>query len=622
MIRNLIGLLIMVLLVIWGMGWYHFDSTKTLKGQPLSLSHWEDTTATATLANVMTQKEKGFESIPNQRHNFGYTTSIHWFKFHLQAYSIPEELSLEVQNHLINFIELYEIRDGKARSLGKSGDRLAFYQRPTPSRTFVYPISLEANEQADYYLRIDKRYENLATEIVLWHTNDFEDRDQREYLLWGIFVGVVLFIILLNFIFWNTTKDSVYLWYSAYILGLTLRQLADSGLGFQYIWPNLPALNYPDAIIQALWLYVPAQLQFQQQFLELKQAHKYIYRITQLLKYTFLVCSCVLLLLQFSGIIFQYTSSPIIISRIHIVLSTSTLFVFIWIVVFQLRSDDSLKRMYGAGLGLQMVGQIIIIFQNLLRNSVGGPFFVDSYVILFFIFFIDLVVFAYLLAYRYRKSLADNQELQIKLVQAQQATNQKIIDVLESERQQINEILLTDVGQRLHTSLQSLVGSSPSPLLTDAVRLIDKSQEDLGRITANKLPVTFIEKGLVKSLTELTEQLNKTQKVQFRFIQKGELKQLPVNDEIQLYRISTELVNNILKHAQATYAEIRLDQQPNTLILRVEDNGIGIDTLKMKEGGGGIGFKNLYARAQQINAEVELNSNHEGTTISLKIQTS
>lgn len=620
MIRNLIGLLVLVVLIIWGMGWYHLDSTKTIKGQPLLLFHWEDSTAKATLWQVI--QADNFKLTQQQRHNFGYTASIHWFKFRVETQGVPQELSLEIKNHLINHLELFEIHEGKVTSLGKSGDWLPFSQRPTPSRTFVYPISLEAYDEADYYLRLDKRYENLATEITLWQTNDFEDRDQREYLLWGIFIGVVLFIIILNLIFWNTTKDTVYLWYSAYIVGLTLRQLADSGLGFQYIWPHLPTLNYPDAVIQALWLYVPAQLQFQQQFLGLKQNHPLSFKLTQVLKYTFLICSVILLLFQISGIIYQYTFAPIILSRIHAVISTSTLLVFIWVLTLQLQSHDSLKRMYGVGLGLQMVGQIFIIVQNLLRNKINGLYFIDSYLILFFIFFIDLVLFAYLLAYRYRKSLTDNQQLQLNLVQTQQTTNQKIIEVLESERQQVNQILLNDVGQRLTASQSALTDAKSSSILMDALHLIGNAKEDLSRITENKLPIEFIEKGLIQSLMELTAQLNQSQKVTFRFIQIGTLHKLSIKDEIQLYRITTELINNILKHAQATQAEVCLEQQANHLILRVEDNGKGIDTIKIKEGGGGIGFKNLYARAHEIGAEVVLDSNSKGTTISLKIQTS
>lgn len=620
MIRNLIGLLVLVVFIIWGMGWYHLDSTKKLKGQPITLFHWEDSTAKATLSQVM--RTEDFKLVTQQRPNFGYTESIHWFKFRLETQSIPQEVSLEIKNLLINHLELFEVHEGKVTSLGKSGDGLPFSQRPTPSRTFVYPISLEAYDAADFYLRLDKRYENLATEITLWNTGDFENRDQREYLLWGIFVGVVLFIIILNIIFWNATQDTVYLWYSAYIAGLTLRQFADSGLGFQYLWPNLPALNYPDAIIQSLWLYVPAQLQFQQQFLELRKTNPLNYKISQALKYTFLLCLTVLVFLQISGIINKYTAAPLLISRVHAVLSTCTMISFLWIVVIQLRSDDSLKKMYGVGLGVQMIGQFFIIIQNLLRNKVNGLFFIDSYFILFFIFFIDLILFAYLLAYRYRKSLNENQQLQLNLIQTQQATNQKIIEVLDSERQQVHEMLLSDVGQRLTASQNALINAKHSPILTDALRLIGNANEDLSRISENRLPVEFIEKGLTQSLTEFTKQLNQSQKVKFSFKQIGELHKLAIKDEIQLYRISTELVNNILKHAQATRAEIRLEQKHNCLILCVEDDGKGIDIAKIQGGGGGIGFKNLYARAQELNAEVLLDSTDKGTCISLKIQTS
>lgn len=620
MIRNLIGLLVLVMVIIGGMGLYHLDSIKTIKGLPLTLSHWEDTTAHATLEQVM--RTNAFKESQQQRHNFGYTESIHWFKFRLHNGGIPQELSLEIKNHLINHLELFEVKNNTISSLGQSGDAVVFTQRPTPSRTFVYPISLNPHDEALYYLKLDKRYENLATEITLWQTNDFEDRDQREYLLWGIFIGVVLFIVILNIIFWNTTSDSVYLWYSASILGLTLRQLADSGLGFQYLWPQLPALNYPDAVIQALWLYVPAQIQFQQQFLGLRQNQPLIYKITQVLKYVFLVCSAVLLFLQVSGIIYRFTAAPILISRIHAVISTSTLILFVAISFRQLQSDNSLKKMYGLGLGLQMSGQIVIILQNLLRNKINGLFFIDSYFILFFVFFIDLVLFAYLLAYRYRQSLNENQQLRLDLIQTQQATNQKIIAVLQAERQQINELLLNEVGQRLLASQTTLEHSETSALLSDALQLITNAYDDLSRITENRLPIAFIEKGLAESLNELTGQLNRTQKINFTFVRSKLLPTLTVQQEIQLYRICTELINNILKHSEATEAEVRLEYDSPFLSLCIKDNGKGMDINKIEAVGGGIGFKNVYARARDLNAPVLIEPAPVGTAISLKIQTS
>lgn len=608
------------MLIIGGMGRYHLDAIKTIKGLPLTLLYWEDTTARATLEQVM--RTNSFKVSQQKRHNFGYTESIHWFKFQLNNREVPQELSLEIKNHLINHLELFEVKNNKISSLGQSGDAVVFTQRPTPSRTFVYPISLNPYDEAYYYLKLDKRYENLATEITLWQTNDFEDRDQREYLLWGIFIGVVMFIVILNIIFWNTTLDTVYLWYSTYILGLTLRQLADSGLGFQYLWAELPALNYPDPVIQALWLYVPAQIQFQQQFLGLRQNQLRIYKITQVLKYLFLVCSAVLLLLQVSGIIYQFTAAPILIARIHAVISTSTLIVFLLIAFQQSKSDNSLKRMYGLGLGLQMSGQIVIILQNLLRNKINGLFFIDSYFILFFVFFIDLVLFAYLLAYRYRQSLNENQQLQLDLIQTQQATNQKIIAVLESERQQANELLLNEVGQRLRASQTTLEHSEASVLLTDALKLITNAYDDLSRITENRLPLAFIEKGLAESLSKLTEQLNRAQKIIFKFVKSSHLPTLTVQQEIQLYRISTELINNILKHSEATEAEVKLEYDSHFLLLCIKDNGKGMDIIKMEALGGGIGFKNVYARARELNAQVLVDSVPVGTAISLKIQTS
>ncbi|MBD2701460.1 hypothetical protein IC229_12485 [Spirosoma sp. BT702] len=617
MARNLMVLFVVVVLSISGFAWYHAKSIRPLKTLPLRLAHWEDTTSRANIQQVL--RSTGFESTKEGRQNFGYTESIHWFRCHLDSDSLPEELTLEIRNHVINYVELLVIQQGKIVSLTKTGDWLPFSYRPIPTKTFAFPIDSHANPTADYYLRIDNRYENLATEILLWQTSDFEDKEQREYFLWGIFTGVVALVVLLNLIFWNVTSDKVYFWYALYIAGLSVRQFADSGLGFQYVWANFPAINAPNPVIEAIWLYIPAAIQFQQYFLDLRHTDRPLFRTGQILKYILWIGLVIMIGLQVADIPRHYPSTTVVITSIHAVLANVIMFVFIWSSVVALRSNDDLKRAYGAAFALQTLAQAGNVIQNTMRFQTGSTYLIDPYLILIAVFFIDLVVFAYLLAYRFRHSLSQNQQLRIDLAQSQQDMNQQIIGVLDSERQHIHHLLRSDVGQRLQQTRQLLTNVAPSPLLTDSVRLIEQVDNDLEQIVQNKLPVSVVEKGLVNSLHELAEQLNQTQSVQFTFQQKGPIPKLTTEQEVQLYRIGNELVNNILKHAQATSAQIELETNSEGILLTVRDDGKGFDTSAVSEKTGGIGVRNLYTRVRNLQAELRMESGRSGTSITVRI---
>jgi signal transduction histidine kinase len=622
MTRNLILLFSLVILAILGFAWYHAKSVGPLKVLPLQLAHWEDTTGRATIRQVM-QPGARFDPAPSGKLNFGYTESIHWLRYRLEPGRVPNELTLEIRNHVINYIDLIAVRQGKIVSMTQTGNWFPFARRPTPTKTFAFPI--DASQPTDYYLRLDNRYENLATDILLWRTSDFENKEQREYFLWGIFTGVVILVVLLNLIFWKATADRVYLWYAIYITGLSVRQYADSGLGFQYLWPAFPEINAPNPVIQSVWLYIPAVLQFQQYFLNLRQDNHALYRTTQILKYILWAGSIVLLVLQLTGVSRQFPQTEAIITSIHAVLAITLLAVFLWVSLVAVRSDDNLKRIYGVGFSIQTVGQILNVIQNLLRFSTGSHYFIDPYLILTVIFFIDLVVFAYLLSYRYRQSFRQNQELQISLAQARQETNQQIIDLLDSERRHIHQLLLSEVGERLHKTRQTLSGVNPSPMLADAVRLIGQIDQDLEQIAQNKLPVAVVEKGLIQSLTELVQQLNQTQSVQFTFTQTGGQPVLTIEQEVQLYRIITELITNVIKHAQASHAQVTLATEGGVISVTVSDDGKGFDRVN-PERSEGIGLQNLDARARDLQAQVRQESGDSGTKTTVlipsKIQTS
>lgn len=618
MIRNLVLLFAGVVILMVGFAAYHVSSLKTIVVRPIPLYHWEDTSAVATVPEVI--RAGRFTPLKAKRFNAGYTESAHWFRFRLSANSQPVEYSFEIRNHTINQVELFELKKGSLRSLGRTGSRFPFAQRPSPTKTFVYLLDLPTHQQADYYLRLDNRYENLATELKLWKTSNFEDKEQREYFLWGLFAGMASLIIVLTFLFYATTRDPVYGWYGLYIVGLSLRQLADTGLGFQFVWPRLPAINHPDAVIEALWFYVPAMLHFQQHFLQLRSTVRWLFWATQFLKYTFILVLTLLIVSQLTGLTQEYTGSYRLVSLTHSLLANVTFVLFVaTIITVGLKTKDPVKQLYIAGFAIQTIGQVFIVFQNLMRYRADGVFFVDAYLIIMVNFFIDLVIFAYLLAYRYRKSLDEQRQLEIDLAQTQGKTNTTIIDLLEIERQDVGQRLLTDVGERLTQTRSLLDTQATSPLLTDAVRLIDKTDACLNEILHDSPPPDLLEKGLATALTELVAQRNRSGNVhlEFRHEQDGASSELSAAQIRQLYRIANELTHNLVKHAEATQGTIVLSQKQSSWQLTVADNGRGFDPTHTSTKDG-IGLKNIRARAQTLNARVQLESDHTGTTIRVR----
>ena len=614
MIRNLVVLFVVVLLLVLGLASYHFTSVRAITVQPVPIYHWEDTTARATVRDAIHYRR--FTRVRERRFNAGYSESAHWFRFRLKSGHRPAELSFEIRDHTLDRVELFELKNGTLRSLGQTGSRFPFVQRPSPTKTFVYLLSVEANQRAEYYLRLDKRYENLATELKLWRTSDFEDKEQREYFLWGMASGFAGLVVALAFLFYATTRDPVYGWYGLYTFGLSLRQLADTGLGFQFIWPALPALNHPDAVIEALWIYIPALFQFQQHFLQLRTTARWVFWPMQVVKYAFFVALLVLVISQLTGLAQSYPGSYRLVTLVHTILANCAFVLFIGTIFVGLKSNYSVRRLYAIGFGIQIFGQLFIFAQNLMRYRPDGVFFVDAYLIVLVNFFIDIVIFAYLLAYRYRQSLDEQRQLEITLAQARQQTNATIIDVLEAERQQVGDLLRSDVGGRLTHTRALLSEVASTPLLVDALELLDKTDDCLEQILRDNPPPDLMQKGLAGTLSGLVEQRNRAGHIRMQFHHHTQVPQPALTEAQtrQLYRIANELTNNLIKHAQATEASIVLSQQSSGWELTVRDNGRGFDPTRAGSEGG-IGLKNLRARAQALGASVQLESGPSGTTV-------
>ena len=130
---------------------------------------------------------------------------------------------------------------------------------------------------------------------------------------------------------------------------------------------------------------------------------------------------------------------------------------------------------------------------------------------------------------------------------------------------------------------------------------------------------------LAAGLAELVAQCCQTGAIRLTFSDDGSLPAFPPTQTRQLYRMTNELINNIVKHANATEGQVSLQKNPAGWQLTVSDNGRGFDLAQARTAGG-IGLKNIYARALTLGATVQLDSGPTGTTVcvilSKKIQTS
>ena len=173
-----------------------------------------------------------------------------------------------------------------------------------------------------------------------------------------------------------------------------------------------------------------------------------------------------------------------------------------------------------------------------------------------------------------------------------------IIETQENERQRIAQDLHDDLGATL--AMLNSKGKKENFSIENQ-NLIEKAIKDLRSISRNLLPSDFEAFGLIASVEKYLKSLNEQQKVKFTFINFGERVPLKHDTELNIYRIITELSNNVMKHSKAQNATVQLIYHPNHLFVSVEDDGKGLEISKDNLG---IGLKNVISRIEYLQAKV------------------
>ncbi|WP_299988265.1 ATP-binding protein [uncultured Pontibacter sp.] len=137
--------------------------------------------------------------------------------------------------------------------------------------------------------------------------------------------------------------------------------------------------------------------------------------------------------------------------------------------------------------------------------------------------------------------------------------------------------------------------------------LLDEAIQSVRRISHDLLPVVLDKMGLVQAINSLVHSVPPDSGLEVKFTHNLENFRLEARQELLLFRILQELVNNTLKYAEATQITINLHREDDKLTLRYTDNGKGFNydaTLDTGSAGGGLGLKNLQSRVDLLNGAI------------------
>jgi len=181
---------------------------------------------------------------------------------------------------------------------------------------------------------------------------------------------------------------------------------------------------------------------------------------------------------------------------------------------------------------------------------------------------------------------------------------------------------LIALNQRIQLAQLSAADEPTVPeQLAEMQQMTEQTIADLRRLTQDLRPIYLEDLGLVTALDMLARDTSQTLRIPVEFDVSGRERRLPPDLELAFYRIGQEGLSNVVRHAQASYAELHLTFGTENTTLSVRDDGRGFavpESPAEMTGSGHFGLLGIQERAEMMGARFLIESTPgEGTTLTI-----
>ncbi|TAE25571.1 MAG: hypothetical protein EAZ91_18975 [Cytophagales bacterium] len=536
--------------------------------------------------------------------NEGFTTADYWVRFDLSNRSSQSWL-LEIAFGNYSIIDLYAVSKHTGKVIHKrGGDALGRQGREISYHTFVFYLPMSPNEDQTIYIRLSSVFGQVLLPLYIWRQDAFVRSAQVTGLLWGIYYGFLVAIFLYHLTLWFFTRERNYGLISLYLGAYVFYELSRGYcIGVRFLWPgNQWLTNYSVStfftatMIGFLWLYSSV--------LRLNRLGTRLIVVFKGLM-SLVLAGWILTLFSISGV-----SQNFVISAIAFVVALYLLF----IAGYSVYRGNRPARYYVAAV-------VIIILAGIVHtiNRAGG--LSDTNLLAQHSLNIGSMLQLVLLSV----GLANTVRLERREREAKMKAELETAELrgLGEERERLSAEMHDGVGGSvlmLRQAIKQLLKNGDyHQQINKLDQLVLDVYEQVRQVANNLLPAELEQKGMKTALQELTDKLNHISETHFFLLLSGQEDRLTGVIQYQLYLVLVELINNIIKHAQATEASIRFTATATLLTVTIRDNGVGLKT--SPNALEGRGWRNIRLRLSRIDGH-SFKINHqteEGLLVQLTI---
>jgi two-component system sensor histidine kinase UhpB len=202
-----------------------------------------------------------------------------------------------------------------------------------------------------------------------------------------------------------------------------------------------------------------------------------------------------------------------------------------------------------------------------------------------------------------------------------------VLRAQEQERSRIAQDLHDEVNQALTAILLRLEAtiSDASPALRaelqETKQLATQAMEELLHLARQLRPTALDDHGLIAALASQVDDFGHRTGIEARFQRHGPVPALSGEEQLVIYRVTQESLNNIAQHSGARRVDVDLSFV-GTIVLRVTDDGHGFEmsAKRTRRRRGGLGLSGMRERALLIGGHLNLfSAPGQGTTVELTL---
>ena len=234
------------------------------------------------------------------------------------------------------------------------------------------------------------------------------------------------------------------------------------------------------------------------------------------------------------------------------------------------------------------------------------------------ILFLTTLISAFFIYRNYQHK--QEKKLQREIFLQQELATKSLFEGEQNERIRIARDLHDSVGQMLSLVKMNLSSQEQNHETENIQGLVDKTISEVRNISHNLIPEE-LNFGIFPALENLSDKVNASSKTKMELHIPEEIRLIKFQkqNELSIYRIVQEVVNNMIKHADASSINLSIRKLEKSLIINIKDNGKGLDDDSITNSSG-IGWKNINARVHMMDGKIKIESEKlAGTQIEITL---